>query len=120
MYVDNGVRGFGRGWWQQDWPEAEDHFVRNMTRLTRVNASPQGSQVVRLNDERLFEYPWLYATQTGYCDLSDEELDRAVTQSLYSDAPLTAGFWLEDHPVRHSYHHLAKLRAALKLEPVEV
>jgi hypothetical protein len=52
--------------------------------------------------------------------LNDEELDRAVTQSLYSDAPLTAGFWLEDHPVRHSYHHLAKLRAALKLEPVEV
>jgi len=52
--------------------------------------------------------------------LNDEELDRAVTQSLYADAPLTAGFWLEDHPVRHSYHHLAKLRAALKLEPAEV
>lgn len=52
--------------------------------------------------------------------LDDEDLDRAATLSLYSDAPLTAGFWLEDHPVRHSYHHLTKIRAALKLEPAEV
>ena len=46
--------------------------------------------------------------------LSDEELDRAVLVSLYSDAPLTCQFVLEDHPVRHSYHHLARLRAVLK------
>jgi hypothetical protein len=46
--------------------------------------------------------------------LSDEELDRAATVSLYSDAPLTSPFVLEDHAVRHSYHHLAKIRAALK------
>jgi hypothetical protein len=52
--------------------------------------------------------------------LSDEDLDKAVTQSLYGEAPLTAGFWLEDHPVRHSYHHLAKIKAALKLASVEV
>jgi hypothetical protein len=46
--------------------------------------------------------------------LSDEELDRATLVSLYSDAPLTSQFVLEDHAVRHSYHHLAKIRAALK------
>ncbi|HET7470927.1 MAG TPA: hypothetical protein VFJ81_14685, partial [Gemmatimonadales bacterium] len=45
--------------------------------------------------------------------LSDEQLDRAATISLNADAPLTCQFWLEDHPVRHSYHHLAKIRAAL-------
>ena len=46
--------------------------------------------------------------------LSDEELDRAAPVSLNGDAPLTCQFILEDHAVRHSYHHLAKLRAALK------
>jgi len=46
--------------------------------------------------------------------LSDEELDRAGPVSLNSDAPLTCQFMLEDHAVRHSYHHLARLRAALK------
>ena len=45
--------------------------------------------------------------------LSDEELDRAAPVSLYSDAPLTCQFVLEDHAVRHSYHHLARLRGAL-------
>ena len=46
--------------------------------------------------------------------LSNEELDSATLVSLYSDAPVTCQFLLEDHAVRHSYHHLARLRAALK------
>jgi hypothetical protein len=46
--------------------------------------------------------------------LSDEELDRAATVSLYSDAPLTSQLILEDHAVRHSYHHLARIRKALQ------
>jgi len=44
---------------------------------------------------------------------SDEELATAATISLYADAPLTCQFMLEDHAVRHSYHHLARIRAAL-------
>lgn len=46
--------------------------------------------------------------------LSDEELDRTVPVSLYGDAPLTCQFVLEDHAVRHSYHHLARIRRVLK------
>jgi hypothetical protein len=46
--------------------------------------------------------------------LNDEELDRTMPVSLYADAPLTCQFVLEDHAVRHSYHHLAKIRGALK------
>jgi hypothetical protein len=45
--------------------------------------------------------------------LTDEELDRAAPVSLNSDAPLTCQFFLEDHPVRHSYHHLARIKEAL-------
>jgi hypothetical protein len=45
--------------------------------------------------------------------LTDAELDNAATLSLNSDAPLTCQFMLEDHAVRHSYHHLAGIRAAL-------
>ena len=46
--------------------------------------------------------------------LTDDELDRAAPVSLNSDAPLTCQFFLEDHAVRHSYHHLARIRGALK------
>ena len=45
---------------------------------------------------------------------SDRELDQAAAVSLYSEAPLTCQFVLEDHAVRHSYHHLARIRHALK------
>jgi hypothetical protein len=47
--------------------------------------------------------------------LSDAELERAAPVSLYADAPLTCQFVLEDHAVRHSYHHLARIRGALNL-----
>jgi len=46
--------------------------------------------------------------------LSDRELDNAALVSLNGDAPLTCQFMLEDHAVRHSYHHLAKIKAALQ------
>lgn len=53
------------------------------------------------------------AAAAGIRALTDAQLDRAATVSYSSDAPLTCQFWLEDHPVRHSYHHLARTRAAV-------
>ena len=47
--------------------------------------------------------------------LGDEQLDRAAPASLYGNAPITCQFMLEDHAVRHSYHHLAKIRETLGL-----
>lgn len=44
---------------------------------------------------------------------SDEELDRSAPFSLSFGAPVTAQFVLEDHAVRHSWHHLFRIRAAL-------
>jgi len=46
--------------------------------------------------------------------LRDEELDQAAPLSLNADAPLTCQFMLEDHAVRHAYHHLAAIRMALE------
>lgn len=46
---------------------------------------------------------------------TDEELDRAAPVSLNSDAPLTTQFFIEDHALRHAWHHLAKISAALRL-----
>jgi hypothetical protein len=44
---------------------------------------------------------------------SDEELDRAAPFSLSFGAPVTAQFVIEDHALRHSWHHLARIRTAL-------
>ena len=45
---------------------------------------------------------------------SDEQLDRAAPVSLNADAPLTTQFLIEDHALRHSWHHLAKIKVALQ------
>ena len=44
---------------------------------------------------------------------TDEELDRAAPFSLSYGAPMTAQFVIEDHAMRHSWHHLARIRKAL-------
>jgi hypothetical protein len=44
---------------------------------------------------------------------TDEELDCAAPFSLSYGAPVTAQFVIEDHALRHSRHHLARIRTAL-------
>jgi hypothetical protein len=44
---------------------------------------------------------------------TDDDLDRAAPFSLSFGAPMTAQFVIEDHALRHSWHHLARIRAAL-------
>lgn len=43
--------------------------------------------------------------------LSDVELDQAAPVSLHWHAPLTAQYFIEDHPLSHSRHHLSMIQA---------
>jgi hypothetical protein len=67
-------RGWGRPWWMQDWPAAETHFAQGIRRLTVIDVGD--GRHVPLTDDRIFDYPWAYATQVGYWDLSEAETDR--------------------------------------------
>jgi hypothetical protein len=40
-------------------------------------------------------------------------LDQAAPFSLSFGAPVTAQFVIEDHALRHSWHHLARIREVL-------
>ena len=44
---------------------------------------------------------------------TDEQLDQAAPFSLSFGAPVTAQFVIEDHALRHSWHHLARIRKAI-------
>jgi len=46
-------------------------------------------------------------------EFTDEQLDRAAPFSLSFGAPMTAQFVIEDHALRHSWHHLARIRKTL-------
>lgn len=45
--------------------------------------------------------------------LTDAQLDSAAPVSLNWNAPLTCQFFIEDHALRHSFHHLGRIKGAL-------
>jgi hypothetical protein len=45
---------------------------------------------------------------------TDEQLDTAARFGLAYGAPMTAQFVIEDHALRHSWHHLARIRKAVE------
>lgn len=45
--------------------------------------------------------------------LTDEQLDIAAPFGLSYGAPVTVQFVIEDHSLRHSWHHLAKIKLAV-------
>lgn len=45
---------------------------------------------------------------------TDEQLDRAAPFSLSFGAPMTSQFVIEDHALRHSWHHFARIKSALQ------
>jgi Domain of unknown function (DUF4159) len=61
--------------WLTDWPEAEEHLIQGIRRLTRVDINAEGQQIAIL-DDRLFDYPWIYAVEVGGWSLSDLEARR--------------------------------------------
>lgn len=92
--------GMGRGWWMVDWPDADDHFSEGIHRLTRIDVG--APRHVRLtdsnfrNDDRIFDYPWIYATQTGSWGLSQAETRRLREYLLRGGFLVTDDMWGAD------------------------
>ena len=86
--------GQGDGWWVVDWPDADDHFSEGIKRLTRIDTGDP--RFLRLTDDKLFDYPWIYATQTGWWGLTDEEIARLREYLMRGGFLVTDDFWGQD------------------------
>lgn len=79
VYEENPNYARGWGWggrrWMTDAPEAETHLLQGIRRLTRVNAASEGTAIA-LDDDALFDHPFLYAVEVGGWLLSDQEAAR--------------------------------------------
>lgn len=64
-----------RPWWAIDYPDAEYHFTRGLRRLTTVDVADD-SRHLRLTDDEIFDYPWLFAQQVGHWHLTGSEILR--------------------------------------------
>jgi hypothetical protein len=71
-----GFRGrFREGHWLVDYPDSEIHFRQGVRRLTRVQVA-DNDVMLALTDDRIFDYPWLYAVEVGHWYLDDTEAAR--------------------------------------------
>lgn len=101
-----GAAGFGgREYWQMDWPDAEFHLIKGIKRLTRVDTADSGISI-RLADEALFDYPWLYAVEVGHWVLDDTEVE------LLREYLLRGGFLMVDdfHGTREWAQFMASMQ----------
>lgn len=63
------------GWiprWATDHPDGARNLVWRLNQLTTINAN-QGSLVLRLTDPRLFDFPFIFMSDPGWQELSQEE-----------------------------------------------
>ncbi len=103
-YTDlpNHHRGFGfasrsargNGWWVVDWPDSDFHFSEGVRRLTRLSTGEPLH--MGLMDDRIFDNPWIYATQVGWWDLSNAEVLRLREYLLRGGFLVVDDFWSQD------------------------
>jgi hypothetical protein len=75
-----GRGGYGRGggWgqtWSRDYPKADRQFLIALNRLTRINGRST-EQVVNLDSDDIFNYPFVYAVMVQSWTFSDDEAKR--------------------------------------------
>ena len=113
-----GGRGFGYGYsfagWSRDYPKADRQFLEALKRLTRIQMRSY-EQVVDLDSDEIFNYPWVYAVQVANWTFTDAEAKR-LREYL-----LKGGFLMVDdfHGTDDWERFMAGMRQVLPDRPVE-
>jgi hypothetical protein len=100
--------------WSRDYPKADRQFLIAMHRLTRIDGRPT-EQVVTLNNNDIFNYPWIYAVQVQNWTFADSEAKR-LREYL-----LKGGFLMVDdfHGTADWENFMNGMRQILPNRPVE-
>src|SRR4029434_5001618 len=69
--------GYGGGTWTTDYPEADNNFIVGLPEWagTHLTIAPR-PEALEILDDRIFDYPILYAVEPGFMDLSTEQAAR--------------------------------------------
>jgi len=78
--------------WTQDYPRADRHFSPALRRLTRLHVRSV-EQPVNLDDGDVFDWPWLYAVQTGSWRLTDNQAKTLREYLLRGGFLMCDDFW---------------------------
>jgi len=67
--------------WSHDWPRSEEHFMKIMAEVTKLDVNPSGHIISFQNDD-CFKYPIAYLCEVGFIDLSEQEARRMAEYLL--------------------------------------
>jgi hypothetical protein len=95
-YSSSGYRRGGG--WSTDFNASDVNFSTRLEELTtiRVNRDEQGRikhAVIRLTDDDLFNYPFIYIVEPGALEFSEEEVERLRSYLLRGGFLLVDDFW---------------------------
>ena len=66
--------GFGGGGWEHDYPQADRNFSAILDYISNARVQLQGSNILDLDDPRIFENPVIYMSEPGYWTTNDAEI----------------------------------------------
>jgi len=86
------------GWWQKwrtDHPDSDQNFSFRLQQLTSLKVNPN-PVILRLTDDSLFDYPWVYMIEPGELLFSEEEVAALRKYLLSGGFLMVDDFWGED------------------------
>jgi hypothetical protein len=80
----------GNANWTIDYPRSDRHLSEAIRRLTRISARSVEQPVDLDDDDDVFNYPWLYAVEVGYWNLTTDQVKK------FREYLLRGGFFMCD------------------------
>ena len=95
IQYDSWGRGWrGRGKWSVDYPESDLNMSFRLGQLTSLKVDPEGI-VLSLNEDKLFNYPFIYIIEPGELYFSDAEVKALRKYLLNGGFLMVDDFWGE-------------------------
>ena len=82
-------RRYSFGHWVTDFPDSDLNLSFRLQQMTSLMVDPDG-RFLRLNNEDLYDYPWIYIVEPGRLVFNDEEV------KILRDYLLNGGFLMAD------------------------
>jgi hypothetical protein len=78
--------------WRNDFPDCDWNFSARLQELTSMQVDPNGV-VLRLTDDKLFDYPFIYMSNVGNMSLSEPEMEGLRRYLLNGGFLMADDFW---------------------------
>ena len=83
------------GGWAVDYPDSDLNFSLRLQQLTSIKVNPD-PVIVRLSDENLFDYPFLYMIEPGGIELRQDEVEGLRRYCENGGFMMVDDFWGDD------------------------